>query len=271
MLLQKILPEYSKKLSDLRGTFLTSFCQHFDNFRYSKNILHVIEPLNVLPYGSRILQTLSRHLFDRWSSIGSGYPWWSLCMHEGLFVVEPQMSMFHSLCFCDTCNIRDLIVGISRPSSISLSTLSFTRSVIFHPCDLVTCRNIGWNLTEWAQSIIPSHRRTKPTLDSHASTYSIGKPKRYLFSHPVKVVMVDAIKTSSGSSDLTWSHSLMIRLQYFLLSQYEHRDTIMLDNKVGYVHHGIYTMAWTSFSIRHICHMIQKLIINWPQASIEVY
>jgi hypothetical protein len=31
---------------------------------------------------------------------------------------------------------------------------------------------------------------------------------------------------------------------------------IVLHNNVGYVHHGIYTMALTSLSIRHICHMI---------------
>jgi hypothetical protein len=40
-------------------------------------------------------------------------------------------------------------------------------------------------------------------------------------------VTVDAIKASTGSSD----------------PETDHRDTIMLHNKVGYVHHGIYTMA----------------------------
>jgi hypothetical protein len=43
-------------------------------------------------------------------------------------VIKPQTSISYSLCFCDTCNIRDLIIGISIPSSISLPTLPFTRS-----------------------------------------------------------------------------------------------------------------------------------------------
>jgi hypothetical protein len=90
------------------------------------------------------------------------------------FVVEPQTSMSYSHCFSDTCNIRDLIVGISIPSSISLPILPFTRSVIFHPRDLVTCCNIGWNLTEWAQSIFPSRGWINVALDAYASTYSIG-------------------------------------------------------------------------------------------------
>jgi hypothetical protein len=93
------------------------------------------------------------------------------------FVIEPQMLMSYSFCLCDTCNIRGLIVGISIPSSISLPTLPFTRSVIFHPRDLVTCCNIGWNLTEWAQSIFPSRERKNPALDVYTSTYSIGNPR----------------------------------------------------------------------------------------------
>jgi hypothetical protein len=95
--------------------------------------------------------------------------------------------MYYSLCFYDTCNIQDLIVSISIPSSFSLPILTFTRSVIFHPRDLVTCCNIGWNLTEWAQSIFPSLGRTNLALDTYASTYSIGKPKRRLFSHRISV------------------------------------------------------------------------------------
>jgi hypothetical protein len=41
-------------------------------------------------------------------------------------IVEPQTSMSYSLCFYDTSNIRDLIIGITIPSSISLPTMSFT-------------------------------------------------------------------------------------------------------------------------------------------------
>jgi hypothetical protein len=57
------------------------------------------------------------------------------------------------------------------------------------------------NVTEWAQSINPSRGWTNPALGAHASTYTIGIPKRHLFSHPVKVMTVDAIKAASRCSD----------------------------------------------------------------------
>jgi hypothetical protein len=48
--------------------------------------------------------------------------------------------MSYSLSFCDTCNVRDLIIGATIPRSISLptcATLFFL--VVFHPRDQVTC------------------------------------------------------------------------------------------------------------------------------------
>jgi hypothetical protein len=86
-------------------------------------------------------------------------------------------------CLCDTWNIRDLIVDIFIPSSISLPTLPFTRSRDT-PSSWPSHMLQHWmNLTEWAQSIFPSRGRTNPALDTYASTYSIGKPMRHLFSH----------------------------------------------------------------------------------------
>jgi hypothetical protein len=54
---------------------------------------------------------------------------------------------------------------------------------------------------EWAQSINLSREWTNPALGAHASTYPIGIPKRHLFSHPVTVMTVDAIKATSVCSD----------------------------------------------------------------------
>jgi hypothetical protein len=85
--------------------------------------------------------------------------------------------MAYSLSFYDTCNIEDLIIGITIPSTILLLTFLFPHSLIFHPCDLVTCCNIGYNFTKWAQSIFSQNGRTNPALGAHASTYSIGIPK----------------------------------------------------------------------------------------------
>jgi hypothetical protein len=56
-------------------------------------------------------------------------------------------------------------------------------------------------VTEWVQSINPSHGSTNLALGAHASTYPIDIPKRHLFSHPVMVMMVVAIKATSRCSD----------------------------------------------------------------------
>jgi hypothetical protein len=56
-------------------------------------------------------------------------------------------------------------------------------------------------VTKWAQSINPSRGWTNPALGAHTYTYPISIPKRHLFSHLVKVMMVDAIKAASGYSD----------------------------------------------------------------------
>jgi hypothetical protein len=60
---------------------------------------------------------------------------------------------------------------------------------------------IDASITEWAQSINLSCGWKNPALGAHTSTYPLGIPKRHLFSHPVKVMMVDAIKAASGCSD----------------------------------------------------------------------
>jgi hypothetical protein len=61
-----------------------------------------------------------------------------------------QTSMSYSFCFCDTCNIWDLIIGISIPSSILLPTLLFTRSRDI-PSPWPSHMLQHWmNLTEWA-------------------------------------------------------------------------------------------------------------------------
>jgi hypothetical protein len=56
-------------------------------------------------------------------------------------------------------------------------------------------------VTEWAQSINPSHGWTNLALGAHTSTYPIGIPKRHIFSLPIKDMTVDAIKAASGYSD----------------------------------------------------------------------
>ena len=42
-------------------------------------------------------------------------------------------------------------------------------------------------VTEWAQGIYPSLGYTNPDLDTYASTYSIGIPKRHLLDYHVTV------------------------------------------------------------------------------------
>jgi hypothetical protein len=72
--------------------------------------------------------------------------------------------------------------------------------VIFHPRDLVTCCNFGWNITKWAESIFPPHGRINTAIDAYASTYSIGIPEG-TFLVIVLPMTVDAIKAAAGCSD----------------------------------------------------------------------
>jgi hypothetical protein len=116
------------------------------------------------------------------------------------FVVEPQTSIYYSICFCDTCNIRDLILGITIPSSISLPILSFTRSMIFYSRDIVTC------------STLDVSKRCGPRVSFHHAEEQIMLlvhtpqpiPLSYLKTHfqsPNYGVTVDAIRAAAGYSD----------------------------------------------------------------------
>jgi hypothetical protein len=135
--------------------------------------------------------------------------------HEGTLSLS-QMSMPYSLCFCDTCNIQVLIIGISIPSSISLPTFPFTCSRdIPSPC-LVTCCNIGWISLSGPEYLL-SHGWENPTLDGHSSTYLFGIPKRHLFSHPVTWWRLMQSKQPPDVVIMLWPHGLRNRLQHFLL------------------------------------------------------
>jgi hypothetical protein len=104
--------------------------------------LNIIAPLSVLPYGSWIIETSPRLLSSKWSSIGSGHPWWSLC------IPTKELCRYRK----HRCPIpfASAILAISEVwSSVSsylvqshLPILPFTRFVIFYPRDLVTCCNI---------------------------------------------------------------------------------------------------------------------------------
>jgi hypothetical protein len=115
--------------------------------------------------------------------------------------------------------------------------------VIFHPRDLVTCCNFGCNITEWTHSIFPSRGRANPALDAYASTYSIGIPKRHLFSHPNYEVTYGWCNQGSR----------------FLLSQHEHHDTI-----ISILMLVMSIMAFTSIINWHKCQMIGK-----PRSSVD--
>jgi hypothetical protein len=58
---------------------------------------------------------------------------------------------------------------------------------------------IDATVTEWAQSINPSHGWKNPALGAHASTYLISVPKN-IFS-VIRLMTVDAIKAASRCND----------------------------------------------------------------------
>jgi hypothetical protein len=116
------------------------------------------------------------------------------------FVVEPQTSISYSLCFCDTCNIRDLIIGIFIHSSISLPTLPFIRSVIFNSRDLVTCCNIGW-ISASGPRVSFRHVEEQILLLVHTPQPTPLEYPKTPFQSPCYRVTVDAIKAATGCSD----------------------------------------------------------------------
>jgi hypothetical protein len=186
--------------------------------------------------------------------------------HEGTLSL-PKMSMPYSFCFCYTCNIRGLIVGIFIPSSIS-----FTDIAINLFCDVPSpwpshMLQHWMNLTEWAQSIFPSCGRTNLSWCIRLNILH-WKPKWHLFSHRITEWRLMQLKLPL---EVVIKHDLRIRLQHHLLLQHEHRDTIVLHNNVGYVHHGMYTMTLTLLSI--------DIFVTWSKnwssvdqwASTDVY
>jgi hypothetical protein len=151
--------------------------------------------------GRGILQTWSRHLSNQWSIISSRKSCWSMCIPRNSLIrkhripfpssrntrslskVRSPISPYHvHPCYGQVCLLVLMILHPPRPSHTLASFIDAT-------------------ITEWAQSINPSRGWTNPALGAHASTYLIGIPKRHLFSHPVMVMTIDAIKAASRYSD----------------------------------------------------------------------
>jgi hypothetical protein len=153
------------------------------------------------PTGWGILQTWSRHLSDQWSTISSGKPCWSLYIHETLRWSMNIIS--HSLCLVILDLVWGQITDISILCSPLLPTSVFTRShdiasfmTKSHACKLRRCKCHRVGLEYQSVTRIDKSRSWCTRLH-----IPIGIPKRHLFSHPVKVMTVDAIKAAFGCSD----------------------------------------------------------------------
>ena len=85
---------------------------------------------------------------------------------------------------------RDLIVGISIPSSISLPASIFTRFITHHPATnslfTMLARLIVMCITEWAQRYLSDNRSDKSKSRSVSTQQTLSEiPVVYLYSHPV--------------------------------------------------------------------------------------
>jgi hypothetical protein len=104
---------------------------------------------------------------------------WSLCIRMKEFVVTANVDVLFVF-FCDTCNIRDLIVDIFIPSSISLPTFPFIPSP--WPCHM---------LQHWMKSHRVGLEYLSITRINKSHSWCIRlnilhwKPKRHLFSHRI--------------------------------------------------------------------------------------
>jgi hypothetical protein len=165
-------------------------------FEYNQNYLKHHEPLSVLPNDSRTLQTLLRSLYGKWSSVGSGDPWWPLCILRSSFshwtvnidVPFPLFNWYKHSPRSDRWY---------HHTSFNLVTdyRYWTHTVIFHSHDLVTC-------CAASDVISPNGPRlsslscgwTNSALGSYASIYSVENHESTFFSHPVKEETINAMK-----------------------------------------------------------------------------
>ena len=107
--------------------------------------------------------------------------------------------------------VRDSIVGISIPSSISLPTSLFTRYVM-HPANnsLVTflARLIVMCITERAQRYLSDNQSDKLQSWSMPTQQTPSKTSvEHLYNHPVTLWHLVAHKVFLRYSGVAWSHS----------------------------------------------------------------
>jgi hypothetical protein len=147
-----------------------------------------------------ILQTLSRLLSGKWSSIGSRHSWWSMCI--------PTKKLCHyRKCGCPIPFVYVMLAISDVWSSVSPYLVqshyrhrNLLVPVIFHPRDLVTCCNIGWILPSGPR--VPFHNAEEQIpLLMHTPQHTPLETQETPFQSPYYRVTVDAIKASSGSSD----------------------------------------------------------------------
>jgi len=139
----------------------------------------------VLPYGSGTLQTLSETPLVQMIISGT---WMAMMTPVHSTKVFCRWTVKHRFLFpllCDTCNIRDLIVGIPYLVRSRYRYCHFTRSRDIPSMWSNHTLQLGCNVTEWAQSIFPSRGRTNPGLDTYASTHPIGIPELHLSDSPI--------------------------------------------------------------------------------------
>ena len=146
---------------------------------------------------------------------------------------------------------RDLIVGITIPSSISLpvSTLYSYRNTTFSVTNsLVTCLqalpNVHYRVGP--EYISPKHGGTNPSLDSCNSTSTFWDTRKTPLWSPCHEAMVDVPKVFFQYPGITWSHGLRNRI----LDNKRHDNKNLMKRSillclVGSVHHVILLMTWS--------------------------
>jgi len=190
----RILPEQFRYPRNNSGFLSYSFSNNSDD---PNNILHVINTLSVLPYrfGTTpdMVETPLRPII-----ISCAWMWAKTPGYSEWLSLNRKCRVL-SLCLFDTCFIRDMIVGIIIPSSISLPTMHFTHSHdISSPWPNHMMRIIyRWKLTEWAQSISPSRGWTNPAIDHSPQPIPPEYP-RYTFMITQSRVTFDVLKASLG-------------------------------------------------------------------------
>ena len=187
-----------------------------------------IEPLSVLPYGPRTLQSWPRQRLRPMINSGTWMPIMTP-VHSGSNRLNRTRCMPFPLS-CDTRLVQDSINRIQCISSILLPTNLYSLVPWYSSLwPSHTLRSFMDAISpSWPWSIFPLYGLTNPALESTLLNISHRIAQDTPLWSPCFSVTVNALKASSEDSNYAWSHGQRNRLLRSVITTLNFYDLIML-------------------------------------------